>query len=280
MSFFGKLKSAIQKLRGGPDVGISALEDILIEADFGVDLAEKLAAELPTNSDVGVYLTSKLSSILEPLVLDFKTVIDAIKANPMIIFMVGVNGCGKTTTIAKLTHLLKSHGRSVDIAACDTFRVAAVDQLSCWAEKLGCRMFKTESARDPSSLVFDAMKATRSDVLMVDTAGRLPNNSNLMGELSKMYRVASKIDSTAPHMNIIIIDATIGQNAVEHVRAFHDIHPITGLILTKMDGHAKGGTIIRIAHELHVNILGVGTGESVQDFEMFSIDTFLRGLME
>ncbi|MDR1234349.1 MAG: signal recognition particle-docking protein FtsY [Holosporales bacterium] len=282
MSFFKKLKNAIQKIRGTNEVGSTALEDILLEADFGVDLAEQISRELDGNADINTYLHNKLSSILSPLIVDFELIIEKslINTKPIIIFMIGVNGCGKTTTIAKLAHLLKARGKSVDIAACDTFRVAAVDQLSFWAEKVGCRIFRTENARDPASLVFDAIKSTESDVLIVDTAGRLPNNPNLMGELSKMYRVASKIDSTAPHMNIIIIDATIGQNVIEHVKAFNDVHPITGLILTKMDGNAKGGSIVRIANELHTKILGVGTGESIADFQGFSIDSFLKGLVE
>jgi fused signal recognition particle receptor len=178
-------------------------------------------------------------------------------------------------------HFLVMDGKKVSVAACDTFRVAATEQLSFWAKEIGCEIYMAKDGqKDPASLAFEAMKASDADVLIIDTAGRLQNNSNLMDELSKMYRVASKIDQSAPHMNLMVLDATTGQNAMEQVLSFRKVHPITGLIISKMDGHAKGGMIVRIADELKIPILGVGIGESMSDFAKFSIDKFLEGLME
>ncbi|MDR1475780.1 MAG: signal recognition particle-docking protein FtsY [Holosporales bacterium] len=281
MSFFSKLKDAIlgKGSRSGEDLSsIAEIEDILIEADFGFALASRLAKQIAKKGNPIENLNIELRSMLTPFVRDLEIVSEH---KPFVIFVVGVNGCGKTTTIAKMIHFLMLNGKKVAVAACDTFRVAATDQLNYWAEKIGCEIYKAkECQKDPASLAFESIKATNSEVLIVDTAGRLQSNTNLMDELSKMYRVVAKVDSSAPHMNIMIIDATTGQNAIEQIYAFGSIFPISGFIISKMDGNAKGGTIVRIVDELKIPILGVGIGESITDFEKFSVDIFLKGLME
>jgi fused signal recognition particle receptor len=280
MSFFKKLKDIILRREGYSGdrrIPSQELEDVLIEADFGISLASRLVKEVVKRGDPVENLRSELKSILTPLVRNLEVVSEH---KPFVIFVVGVNGCGKTTTIAKLMHFLKASKKRVAVAACDTFRVAATDQLSFWAGEIGCEIYVAkDNQKDPASLAFEAMKSSDADVLIIDTAGRLQNNVNLMDELSKMYRVVSKIDRSAPHMNLMVIDATTGQNSIEQVLAFGEVHPITGLILSKMDGNAKGGMIVRIADELKIPILGVGIGESMSDFAKFSIDKFLEELM-
>jgi fused signal recognition particle receptor len=281
MSFFGKLKQAISRIA---DVGTKSsaasdlnLEDILIEADFGVHLATQIASELRKERDIVPALMEKLRAELSPLIVEFS--VDVSRHRPYVIVIAGVNGSGKTTTVAKIANLLKQRTFSVDIAACDTFRVAATEQLSVWAERLGCRIFKAETQKDPASVAYGALQETKSDILIVDTAGRLHNNSNLMDELRKIYRCLGKLNETAPHMNILVLDATTGQNAFDQTKEFSKIHPLSGIIISKMDGNAKGGVIVRIASEYKIPILGIGTGESERDFEAFSVEKFLKDLM-
>ena len=275
MSFFKKLKSAFSNLKGSKDN--FELEDTLLEADFGVDLSEKISKEIGRETDIAKALRSKIESILKPLIMELK--IDSSK-KPFVIILEGVNGSGKTTTVAKLAYHFKQHGFSVDIAACDTFRVAATDQLSVWAEKLRCNIFKSDKPKDPASVAFEALNNSQSDVLIVDTAGRLQNNVNLMNELSKIHRVLKKIDETAPHVTILVLDATTGQNLMDQVKEFQKIQPISGIIINKLDGNAKGGALVRVSNEFKLPIFGVGLGESERDFEPFSIDKFLRDLVE
>mgnify|MGYP001316369900 CR=1 FL=1 len=277
MSFFKKLKSVFSKLTNIENSNCDDLEDTLIEADFGVELSTKIVKEIKKQNDLAASLKNKLESILTPLISDFK--IDTSK-KPFVIILEGVNGSGKTTTVAKLAFLLQNKGLSVDIAACDTFRVAATEQLSAWASKLGCNIFKSDIPKDPASVAFEALSNTQSDVLIIDTAGRLHNNTNLMNELSKIHRVVKKIDETAPHATILILDATTGQNLIDQVKKFQKAQPISGIIINKMDGGAKGGAIVRIADEFKLPIVGVGIGESEKDFESFSVDKFLKDLVE
>ena len=277
MSFFKKLKSVFSKLTNIENSNCDDLEDTLIEADFGVELSTKIVKEIKKQNDLAASLKNKLESILTPLISDFK--IDTSK-KPFVIILEGVNGSGKTTTVAKLAFLLQNKGLSVDIAACDTFRVAATEQLSSWASKLGCNIFKSDTPKDPASVAFESLSNTQSDVLIIDTAGRLHNNTNLMNELSKIHRVVKKIDETAPHATILILDATTGQNLIDQVKEFQKVQPISGIIINKMDGGAKGGAIVRIADEFKLPIVGVGIGESEKDFESFSVDKFLKDLVE
>ncbi len=277
MSFFKKLKNAIKGISSKSASQERELEEILIEADFGVELATKIAKELRTSDDLSRDLELKIEGILNPLVTDFE--IDRSLQKPYVILMMGVNGSGKTTTIAKLAKLLQSQGLSVDIAACDTFRAAATEQLTIWAERLNCKIFKSDVPRDPASVAFEAAQNSTSDALIVDTAGRLHNNANLMNELLKIQNVLKKLNESAPHQTIITIDATIGQNSSTQVREFNKVCPISGLIITKMDGGSKGGTIVKIAEEFKIPILGVGIGESADDFKKFSVKEFLKDLM-
>jgi fused signal recognition particle receptor len=275
--FFKKLKSVISRLVKRDTHEWDELEDILIEADFGIEFASKIVSKIKQEKDLIGALTEFLKNILHPLIMDIS--IDPSK-KPYVLTLVGVNGGGKTTTAAKLAFFLKNKGFTVDIAACDTFRAAATEQLSAFAERLNCNIFKSDSPRDPASVAFEALQSSKSDVLIVDTAGRLQNNVNLMNELAKIYRVMKKIDESAPHLNISVIDATIGQNAVDQIREFTKFGQISGIIVSKMDGGAKGGTIVRIADEFKLPIFGVGVGESVENFERFSVDKFLKDLME
>ena len=276
MSFFKKLKETISNIVSGKkNQEIANIYDLLIEADFGVTLAESFTNKLKNTKNIAESLKEEISNILNPLINDI--VIDRC-CKPFVITLCGVNGCGKTTTIAKLTNKFHNEGLSVDIAACDTFRVAADDQLEVWANRLDAKLYKGTN-KDPASVAYTAITSTNSDVLLVDTAGRLPTNVNLMNELSKIYKVLNKVNNRAPHMNIIVLDATTGQNAINQVQAFNNIRQVNGIILAKIDGGAKGGTIVNIANQLRIPILGVGTGEQKEDFEMFSIDKFLNDLV-
>ncbi|MDR0744599.1 MAG: signal recognition particle-docking protein FtsY [Holosporales bacterium] len=277
MLFFKKLKDVINKISNKDKNDISSLEDILIEADFGVELAMEISSKLRNSKNIINDLKIELERILSPLIKDFNF---TISNKPFIITMCGVNGSGKTTTVAKLAQILKKRGCSVDIAACDTFRAAATEQLEIWAKRLDCKIFKADSKREPASLAFEAVQSVTSDILIIDTAGRLHNNSNLMNELAKIYRVLKKFRESAPNENILVIDATTGQNVIDQVREFQKINEISGIIIAKMDGGAKGGTIIRVANEFKIPILGVGTGETEFDLEKFSISKFLDDLME
>lgn len=278
MSFFKKLKSTFSNLVTSREYKLNRenLEDALIEADFGVKFAESFMEDLKS-SDLYSAFKNKVISILNPLIKNIE--IDR-NRKPFVIILEGVNGSGKTTTVAKLAYFLKQQGFSVDIAACDTFRVAAVDQLEIWAKKLNCNIFKSDTPKDPASVAFDAMKMTKSDILIIDTAGRLQNNTNLMNELEKIHRVIKKLDESAPHMTLLTIDATIGQNTIEQVKEFSKVNTLSGLIINKMDGGAKCGVIVRIADEFKIPILGVGVGESEKDFVEFSIDEFLKDFKE
>ena len=276
MSFFKKLKEAISNIVSGKKTQeITNINDLLIEADFGVTLAELLANKVKKSKNITESLKEEISNILSPLISDI--IIDQ-SYKPFVITLCGINGCGKTTTVAKLINKFHNDGLSVDVAACDTFRAAADDQLEVWANRLNTNVFKGTN-KDPASVAYNAITSTNSDVLIVDTAGRLPTNTNLMNELSKIYRVLNKVDNKAPHMNILVLDATTGQNTINQVQAFNNISPINGIILAKIDGGAKGGTIVNIANKLKIPILGVGKGENKEDLEVFSIDKFLKDLV-
>lgn len=276
MSFFKKLKQAISNIiSGNKSQEIENIEDLLIEADFGVTLAESLSNKIKKSKNIEESLKQEISNILSPLISDI--VIDK-NYKPFVITLCGVNGCGKTTTVAKLINKFHNNGLSVDIAACDTFRAAADDQLEVWANRLKATLYKGTN-KDPASVAYNAINSTTSDVLIVDTAGRLPTNTNLMNELSKIYRILNKFDNKAPHMNILVLDATTGQNSISQVQAFNNISPVNGIILAKIDGGAKGGTIVNIANKLKIPILGVGNGETKDNLEVFSIDKFLKDLV-
>ena len=279
MSFFGKLKSIFKNFAFAKNN--EKLVESLIEAVFGVKLATALAKEIGSKGDITEALKNKIDTIISPLIAEINVNSDK---HPFVIVLEGVNGSGKTTTVAKLAYHFRQMGLSVDIVACDTFRVAATDQLAVWANKLNCRIFcgntNPEKPREPASLAYEALSNSKSDILLIDTAGRLQNNTNLMNELAKIHRVLAKIDDSAPHETILVLDATTGQNMVEQVNEFQKIHPITGLILNKLDGNAKGGALVRVVNEFKLPIYGVGIGETEKDFEAFSVEKFLKDLME
>jgi len=204
-------------------------------------------------------------------------------AGTQVIFVVGVNGTGKTTTIGKLTNRLKAEGRTVVLGAADTFRAAAIEQLEIWARRSGVEMIKQKAGADPASVVFDAVsagKARHSDVVIVDTAGRLHNKSNLMNELEKMRRTAAKLIPGAPHEVLLVLDATTGQNGLNQAREFMGHAGVTGIVLTKLDGTAKGGIVVAISRELGLPIRFVGTGEKIDDLVPFDAQTYANSLFD
>lgn len=276
MSFFSKIKNAFKNISPTKqDNDITLIEDILLSSDFGHRLSNSIALQLKNSTDINADLSMIIKSIISPYILDIP---HSFNSAPISIMLVGVNGSGKTTTIAKLASFFKNSGLSVDIAACDTFRVAATEQLTIWASMLRCKIFTSEKTTDPASVAYEALTKTKSDVLLIDTAGRLQNNTNLMNELSKISKVLKKINSEAPHFTYLTLDATTGQNAVDQVIEFNKACKISGIILNKMDGGAKGGVIVRIIDELKIPIVAIGNGESLENLHQFSIDDFLKEL--
>ena len=262
------------------------LEELLIRADIGVDISLDIVQHLQLRvardrltmaKDVEAALRDELLALLGGA--ETRTIVPH---DPLtVIMIVGVNGVGKTTSIAKLARSLQDQGSSVMIAAADTFRAAAVEQLAVWGERLGVTVIKQTSSADPGAVVYDAMQsglAKHVEYLLVDTAGRLHTKFNLMEELKKIQRVARKIDPSAMHEVLLVLDATSGQNALEQTKAFGEAVGVTGVILTKLDGTAKGGVAFAIRRRLDVPIMFVGTGEKVTDFAPFDAESFVDAL--
>jgi len=262
------------------------LEELLISADIGVNTTDELVTELRRQikenrlsdpEDVRECLRNLISGILatnaEGLRLADK--------GPTIFLVVGVNGVGKTTTIAKLAYRYKSQGKKVLLAAGDTFRAAAIDQLQIWADRAGVDLIKHHAGADPAAVVFDAVRAARArnvDFLIIDTAGRLHNKTNLMEEIAKVKRVISREVENGPHEVLLILDATTGQNGVSQARSFMDSSGVTGIVLTKLDGTAKGGIVISLSRELKIPVKLLGVGEKMDDLEDFSSREFAAAL--
>ena len=268
---------------------LAELEKALLSADLGVrTTGEVLAAvrdkvERQALSDAGqlkAELKSQLITILNsPPASENGTGSDA----PRVIFVVGVNGTGKTTTIGKLAHRLRSEGRSVLLCGADTFRAAAAEQIDIWAQRAGVELIKQKPGADPAAVVYDALaasKARRMDAVIVDTAGRLHTKSNLMAELEKMKRIAAKLVPGAPHDVLLVMDATTGQNGLQQAREFTAHAGVTGIVLTKLDGTAKGGIVVAIARELGLPIRFVGTGEKLTDLVPFDAPAFVNSLFD
>lgn len=299
-SFFKKIKSALTKtssylgsrlrsLFGSPltPEAYEKLEQILYEADIGSAITEDLIA------DVKKFLSRNPDASPEEIIAQMEKHADEIlskspqitpkKGRPQVILVVGINGSGKTTTIAKLASLYKKDGSKVIVAAADTFRAGAIDQLTLWADKLGVEIVKAQPGSDPSSVAFDALTAaTRRglDTVLIDTAGRLQNKTDLMQELEKIRRVCSKVVPDSPHEVLLVLDATTGQNAIEQAKIFNQFTPLTGIILTKLDGSAKGGVVLPIYKELGVPIQWVGVGEKADDLIPFEKKSYLSALFE
>lgn len=268
---------------------LAKLEKALLSADLGVITTREVLAALKEQAAQQVLKDS--SQIRGELKSQLLRILRAVPAStngragagPVVVFVVGVNGTGKTTTIGKLANRLKKDGRSVLLCAADTFRAAAIEQLAIWAQRNGVEMIKQKTGADPAAVVFDALTAARAravDVVIVDTAGRLHTKSNLMAELDKMKRTAAKLVEGAPHEVLLVLDATTGQNGLTQAREFTAHAGVTGLVLTKLDGTAKGGIVVAITRELALPIRYVGTGEKIDDLAPFDAATFVNSLLD
>ena len=302
MGFFEKLKQGLGKTRDSLNEKINnvfsnfrkvdedlleELEEILIMSDIGVETATEIIAKLRNRiklekitdeEGVKTALKEEMQAILDkaPNGLELKT-------KPAVILVVGVNGVGKTTSIGKIANNLRKQGKKVVVSAADTFRAAAVEQLEIWANRAGVDIVKRQEGSDPASVVFDAIKITKeknADVLICDTAGRLHTKKYLMDELLKIGKVIEKELPEAEKETLMVIDSTTGQNAIVQVKAFKEVVPITGLILTKLDGTAKGGVVIGIVNENSIPVKFVGVGEKIDDMEVFNSKDFVQAIIE
>ncbi|MDT1986516.1 MAG: signal recognition particle-docking protein FtsY [Planktomarina sp.] len=264
---------------------LEQLEELLISSDMGVDIAVRITANLAegrfgkklSTADMKFALAQEIVRVMEPVARP----LPIYEKTPQVILVVGVNGSGKTTTIGKLASQFKKSGKSVMIAAGDTFRAAAVEQLKVWGERAGVPVLTAPQGSDPASLAFDAMKkaeADGTDLLMIDTAGRLQNRTDLMEELSKIVRVIQKKDPSAPHNTLLVLDATTGQNTVNQVEVFQKLADVSGLIMTKLDGTAKGGVLVSLADKFALPIHAIGVGEQIDDLDAFDPKDFAEAL--
>ncbi len=301
LGFFSRLKQGLsrstQKLGGGltgiftrrklDDEALEELEELLITADLGPGVAQKViesfrasrfGAEV-TDEEIRVALAEEIARILEPVAVPF-TPDPAHK--PHVVLVVGVNGVGKTPPIGKMARFFSGQGSKVMMVAGDTFRAAAVEQLQIWGERTGCPVIAGPQGADAAGLAYEALKrgkAEGADLLFVDTAGRLHNKSALMEELAKIIRVMRKFDESAPHSVLLVLDATTGQNAVEQVRVFRELVNVSGLVVTKLDGSARGGIVVALADGFGLPVHAVGVGEQVEDLRPFSAMDYARGLV-
>lgn len=269
---------------------LEQLEQLLYEADFGVQTAVELTKSIRelhrlhptyTTDDYLASLKRDLKGILTRYPSALVEIEEAQK--PLIILIVGVNGNGKTTSVAKLANFFKLQGKKSIVGAADTFRAAAIDQLKTWADRLEIDIVKGNSKSDPAAVAFDsvsAAKARNCDVVIIDTAGRLHTKTHLMQELEKIKRSCHKASQSGPHETLLVLDATTGQNAIDQAKQFNQFTPITGLILTKVDGTAKGGIVIAIQRELGIPVKFIGTGEGIEDLQPFDADAFVENLFE
>ncbi|WP_336490757.1 signal recognition particle-docking protein FtsY [Methylobacterium nigriterrae] len=262
------------------------LEDALIQADFGVETAARISEAVGKGryekgispDEVRSILAAEVERALDPVAVPLRV---GAHAKPFVILMVGVNGAGKTTTIGKLALKLKAEGRSVMLAAGDTFRAAAVEQLKVWGERTGTPVVTRPQGADAAGLAFDALQDARrqgTDVLLIDTAGRLQNKAGLMAELEKIVRVMRKLDPEAPHAALLVLDATVGQNALSQVELFSQAAPVSGLVMTKLDGTARGGILVALAAKFGLPVHFIGVGEGVEDLEPFAARDFARAI--
>lgn len=266
---------------------LEELEDLLISADLGVDAAAEIAARVGKDrfdkevapEEIRAALAEAIAAELAPAGTPFA--IDAAR-KPFVVLVVGVNGSGKTTTMGKLSARLKTEGKRAMLAAGDTFRAAAVEQLQIWGERTGAPVVTTKVGGDAAGLAYEALeraRAEQADILMIDTAGRLQNKSDLMAELEKIVRVVKKLDPDAPHATLLVLDATTGQNAVNQVEVFREIAGVTGLVMTKLDGTARGGILVAIARKFGLPVHFVGIGEGIDDLRPFEAEGFSRALV-
>ncbi len=301
MGFFDKLKQGLSKTKSSfeekmnnvfstfrkvDEELLEELEEVLIMSDVGVETSTKIIANL--RERIKKEKIQDAEAVKEALREEIKEIFDSLdnslhlSTKPSVILVVGVNGVGKTTSIGKMANRLKQDGKKVVVAAADTFRAAAVEQLEIWANRAGCDIVKRDEGVDPASVVFDAIKEVKeknADVLICDTAGRLHNKKYLMDELIKIKKVIDKELPDASKEILMVLDATTGQNAISQVKAFKETVDITGLVLTKLDGTAKGGVVIGIANENQMPVKFIGIGEKIDDMEIFSSDEFVKALI-
>jgi fused signal recognition particle receptor len=269
------------------DAALGELEDLLITSDMGVGVAGEVVATLRRTrfnqevspEEVRAALAEEVARLIRPVMRPLR--LDPAK-KPFAILVVGVNGSGKTTTIGKLARQFRAEGRRVVLAAGDTFRAAAVEQLQIWGERTGAPVVTRPQGADAAGLAFDALQQAQrdgADVLLIDTAGRLQNKADLMAELQKIVRVLKKLDATAPHAVLLVLDATVGQNAHAQAEIFRQMVGVTGIVMTKLDGTAKGGVLVSLAEKYGIPIHAVGIGESAEDLRPFEADAFARSLV-
>jgi len=261
---------------------VDALEELLISADIGVAATGRIIAAVTSQSRNGAGLRDLVKAEIKGIFAAVDKPV-AVDAHPQVTLIVGVNGTGKTTTVGKLANLLKSEGKKPLICAADTFRAAAVDQLEIWARRAGVEMVRAREGADPAAVVFDAItsaKAKQREPILVDTAGRMHTRVNLMNELEKIRRVATREVPGAPQEVLLVIDATVGQNGVSQAREFMGVAGVNGIVLTKLDGTAKGGVAVAIANDLKLPIRYVGVGETIDDLVPFSAEEYTNGLFE
>ena len=299
MAFFDKIKKGLNKTRNAfvdsvnsvigsftkiDEELIEELEEILIMSDIGVNTANDICESLRKRIKENRITDPEEVKVLLKEILYEMTNRDTslhLETKPSVIMVIGVNGVGKTTTIGKLASVLKSQGKSVMLAAADTFRAAAIDQLALWAERAEVQIVKNVPGTDPAAVIFDAVvsaKAKKVDVLICDTAGRLHNKKNLMDELAKMYRVIGRELPDANVEALLVLDATTGQNAVNQAREFKSVTDVTGIVLTKLDGTAKGGVVISIGNDLNIPVKFIGVGEQIDDLQPFDNKMFVDAL--
>jgi fused signal recognition particle receptor len=286
----GKLAGGITGLfttRKLDQATLDQLEEVLIASDIGVTVSAKLIADLAKDRfgkdvselEVRERFAADIGEILQPVAQELA--IDKAR-KPHVVLVTGVNGSGKTTTIGKLAHLLRTQGNKVMLAACDTFRAAAVEQLRVWADRAHAGFVSGKQGADPAGLAFEALEKARaegSDVLLIDTAGRLQNKKDLMQELAKILRVIRKLDPTAPHSVLLVLDATVGQNAHSQVEIFREIVEVNGLVITKLDGTARGGVLVALAERFKLPVAAIGVGEGIDDLRPFDAQAFARNLL-
>ncbi|MFS0672407.1 signal recognition particle-docking protein FtsY [Ornithinibacillus sp. 179-J 7C1 HS] len=289
-SFSGRINDLIARYRKVDEDFFEELEEVLISADVGVmtvmDLIDELKFEvqrrnIKDTSEVREVISEKLVDIYYGDDDEEIETINLQEDGLSVVLVVGVNGVGKTTSIGKLAHKLKAEGKTVMLAAGDTFRAGAIEQLEIWGERAGVEVIKQNAGSDPAAVIFDAIKAAKSrnvDVLLCDTAGRLQNKVNLMNELSKVKRVIEREIPGAPHEVLLVLDATTGQNALNQAKTFSESTDVTGIVLTKLDGTAKGGIVLAIRHELNIPVKFVGLGEKAEDLQKFDANAFVYGL--
>lgn len=301
MGIFSKIKAGLQKTKTTISGGLTSLinsftkidedffeelEELLVTSDVGVETSVQICDELRMRvKRDGITDTMQIKGIMHDIIVEMLGIDTSLQLDtkPSVILVIGVNGVGKTTTIGKLALLLKNSGKKVVLGAADTFRAAAIDQLGVWADRADVQMVKSVEGSDPASVVFDTIASAKSkgaDVIICDTAGRLHNKKNLMDELAKMYRIIKRELPDSTLETLLVLDAATGQNAVNQAREFKNVADITGIVLTKLDGTAKGGIVIAIHNELGIPVKYVGVGEGIDDLQPFNAREFADGIFD